>query len=290
MLLFALASSSPAKASKPHFKVRRRTTVKDVGVWVPGSSASSPLYVGNKLFFVFLSLGVSCYLPSLLLPAPDILMAPKALCLLVLVLRYYIMHNPPPVWGQNLPEIGFPLLWTAGNTVLSLGRVRTWMDVSEKVWVSLMETLQPADRKGCNICRMKFSPLWFTAAALDGVNKQILFIVRHCGFCNLMCERSSLQVYLILLPPFPPSVNCFLFLIRGVGGYPNSHWAENGHTIWPGHRSNLSLYSFKMVIKTIIMQTKTECTGLEATLAQFGLSTDCTFENRWVCSDKTSTI
>lgn len=36
--------------------------------------------------------------------------------------------------GLNSTEIGFPLLWTARNSVPSLGRVKTWASVGEKVW------------------------------------------------------------------------------------------------------------------------------------------------------------
>lgn len=79
-----------------------------------------------------LSPGVSCYLPSLPSPVPTFLTTvpwlPKrsayrysssdiTLCITCLQFEDGI--------GLNLTEIGLPLLWTSGNSVLSLGRVRT---------------------------------------------------------------------------------------------------------------------------------------------------------------------
>lgn len=116
------------------------------------------------------------------------------------------------------------------------------------------------------------SPPRFTAAALDGVNKQDLFIVPHCEFCNLTRERSSL----ILRVPRPPSVNCFFFLMRECWSPSQQSLGRNGHTTCPDHQSDLFIftYVYQTIYKTIIMQRKTECRGLARTLALFALSTD----------------
>lgn len=88
--------------------------------------------VADCLFLVFLSPGVICYLPSLLLPVAAFLMI-----FLWLPQRSAYWYWSSDITkcttrlqfedkiGPDLTEIGFLLLWTAGNSVPSLGRGRT---------------------------------------------------------------------------------------------------------------------------------------------------------------------
>lgn len=86
-------------ASKPRCNMRRRISATDF--WFVNlqpclvSVLITPCSVPGCLLLFALFTASRSYVFN------NCLVAPKAHCLPVLLLRYYIMHNPPPVWGRN---------------------------------------------------------------------------------------------------------------------------------------------------------------------------------------------